>query len=179
MQFLGPREQQVLSLRFGLAGQERLSLTQVGKILAVSKERVRQIEERALKKLARLGREQRGCQRALIASLQIHRRTATTAQVSQSRRQRGTNTPAGIKPDGSPGRCSPVVVSPETAVIPMPETSTRSGPERIPVGPFLHYLMAECGVSPHTLAAYRSDLMRFVRWQKSEAPGPLASLECV
>ena len=61
--------------------------------------------------------------------------------------------------------------------LPMPETSTRSGPERIPVGPFLHYLMAECGVSPHTLAAYRSDLMRFVRWQKSEAPGPLASLD--
>lgn len=51
MQLLRPREQQVLSLRFGLAGQERLSLTQVGKILAVSKERVRQIEERAIKKL--------------------------------------------------------------------------------------------------------------------------------
>ena len=45
------------------------------------------------------------------------------------------------------------------------------------VGPFLHYLMAECGVSPNTLAAYRSDLMRFVRWHKSEAPGPLASLD--
>ncbi len=51
MQLLRPREQEVLTLRFGLAGQERLSLTQVGKILAVSKERVRQIEERALKKL--------------------------------------------------------------------------------------------------------------------------------
>jgi len=37
--------------------------------------------------------------------------------------------------------------------------------------------MAECGVSPHTLAAYRSDLMRFVRWRKSEAPRPLASLD--
>jgi integrase/recombinase XerD len=59
----------------------------------------------------------------------------------------------------------------------MPETPTRSGPERIPIGPFLHYLMAECGVSPHTLAAYRSDLMRFVRWQKSHAPGPLAGLD--
>ena len=59
----------------------------------------------------------------------------------------------------------------------MPNTSTRFGSERIPVGPFLHYLMAECGVSPHTLAAYRSDLMRFVQWQKSEAPGPLASLD--
>jgi RNA polymerase primary sigma factor len=51
MQILRPREQQVLSLRFGLAGQERLSLSQVGKILAVSKERIRQIEERALRKL--------------------------------------------------------------------------------------------------------------------------------
>jgi integrase/recombinase XerD len=46
-----------------------------------------------------------------------------------------------------------------------------------PVGPFLHYLMAECGVSPHTLAAYRSDLMRFVRWRKAVAPGPLANLD--
>jgi RNA polymerase primary sigma factor len=51
MQVLRPREQQVLSLRFGLAGRERLSLSQVGKILAVSKERIRQIEERALRKL--------------------------------------------------------------------------------------------------------------------------------
>jgi integrase/recombinase XerD len=37
--------------------------------------------------------------------------------------------------------------------------------------------MAECGVSPHTLAAYRSDLMRFVRWRQTKAPVPLASLD--
>jgi RNA polymerase primary sigma factor len=60
MQVLRPREQQVVSLRFGLGGQERLSLTQVGKILEVSKERVRQIEERALKKL-RASAEQSHC----------------------------------------------------------------------------------------------------------------------
>jgi integrase/recombinase XerD len=59
----------------------------------------------------------------------------------------------------------------------MSEKPAVSGPDRIPVGPFLHYLMAECGVSPHTLAAYRSDLMRFVRWRKAEAPGPLANLD--
>ncbi len=46
-----------------------------------------------------------------------------------------------------------------------------------PVGPFLHYLMAECGVSPNTLAAYRADIMRFVRWRKAHAPGPLAQLD--
>jgi integrase/recombinase XerD len=46
-----------------------------------------------------------------------------------------------------------------------------------PVGPFLHYLMSECGASPHTLAAYRSDLMRFVRWRRRFAPVPLDRLD--
>jgi integrase/recombinase XerD len=54
-----------------------------------------------------------------------------------------------------------------------PATSLRPDPHRDPLGPFLHYLMAECGVSPHTLAAYRADLARFVRWRKTSAPGPL------
>ncbi len=51
MDVLRPREQQVLALRFGLGGQSRLSLSQVGKVLEVSKERVRQIQDRALEKL--------------------------------------------------------------------------------------------------------------------------------
>lgn len=51
MQALRPREQQVLSLRFGLGGSARHSLSQVGKVLEVSKERVRQIQDRALEKL--------------------------------------------------------------------------------------------------------------------------------
>ncbi len=46
-----------------------------------------------------------------------------------------------------------------------------------PIGPFLHYLMAECGVSSNTLAAYRSDLMGFIRWRRVAAPGPLAGLD--
>ena len=45
------------------------------------------------------------------------------------------------------------------------------------IGPFLHYLMAECGVSPNTLAAYRSDIMKFDRWRNANAPGPLADLD--
>lgn len=48
---LQPREQRVVSLRFGLGGQPRLSLSQVGKLLKISKERVRQIQDRALEKL--------------------------------------------------------------------------------------------------------------------------------
>ncbi len=48
---LRPREQEVLALRFGLRGKTRHSLSQVGRALAVSKERVRQIQDRALEKL--------------------------------------------------------------------------------------------------------------------------------
>ncbi|HKM54108.1 MAG TPA: sigma-70 family RNA polymerase sigma factor [Isosphaeraceae bacterium] len=55
---LRPREQQVLSLRFGLDGGERLSLSQVGKVLAVSKERVRQIQDRALSRLRTMAEEE-------------------------------------------------------------------------------------------------------------------------
>ncbi len=59
----------------------------------------------------------------------------------------------------------------------MAATPSRPAQDRDPIGPFLHYLMAECGVSPNTLAAYRSDLMRFIRWRRAAVPGPLASLD--
>jgi hypothetical protein len=48
---LKPREQVVLKLRFGLDGQPRHTLSQVGKALAITGERVRQIQDRALQKL--------------------------------------------------------------------------------------------------------------------------------
>jgi RNA polymerase primary sigma factor len=51
MESLRPRERQVLSYRFGLGGSPRLSLSKVGQVLGVSKERVRQIQEVALKVL--------------------------------------------------------------------------------------------------------------------------------
>ena len=58
LEVLRPREQQVLMFRFGLGGGERLSLSQVGRLLEVSKERVRQIEDRALEKLRARAKEQ-------------------------------------------------------------------------------------------------------------------------
>jgi integrase/recombinase XerD len=58
----------------------------------------------------------------------------------------------------------------------MPPRRPEPSPHRDAVGPFLHYLMAECGVSPHTLAAYRADLVRFARWRKKAAPGPIAEM---
>ncbi|GIW89231.1 MAG: hypothetical protein KatS3mg108_3555 [Isosphaeraceae bacterium] len=54
---LRPREQEVITLRFGLRGEPRLSLSQVGKVMEVSKERVRQIQDRALEKLRTVARD--------------------------------------------------------------------------------------------------------------------------
>jgi len=48
---LSPREQHVLDLRFGLNGYDAHSLTQIGRMLRISKERVRQIQNVALEKL--------------------------------------------------------------------------------------------------------------------------------
>jgi RNA polymerase primary sigma factor len=48
---LAPREQVVLKLRFGLSGEPRQTLIQVSHVLGVSKERVRQIQESAMRKL--------------------------------------------------------------------------------------------------------------------------------
>ncbi len=51
MRLLNPREQMVVKLRFGLDGERRCSLIEVGQIMGVSKERIRQIQQRALEKL--------------------------------------------------------------------------------------------------------------------------------
>lgn len=48
---LHPREARVIKMRFGLQDGTYYTLSQIGKLLDVSRERVRQIEEEALKKL--------------------------------------------------------------------------------------------------------------------------------
>jgi len=50
---LPEREQQVLSLRFGLTDDHPKTLREIGEIMNLSRERVRQIESRALNKLRR------------------------------------------------------------------------------------------------------------------------------
>lgn len=47
-----PREREVLEMRYGLKTGDNMTLDQVGQILGVTRERVRQIEAKALKKLA-------------------------------------------------------------------------------------------------------------------------------
>lgn len=56
---LSDRERDVLRMRFGLEGDEPCTLEEVGQFLHVTRERVRQIELRALKKLRRLGPQEK------------------------------------------------------------------------------------------------------------------------
>ena len=53
---LSEQEQHVLKMRFGLDGQERHTLAEIGRLMEVSRERVRQVELKALRKLRNLPR---------------------------------------------------------------------------------------------------------------------------
>jgi len=53
---LSEQEQHVLALRFGLNGNERHTLSEIGRLMEVSRERVRQVELKALRKLRNLTR---------------------------------------------------------------------------------------------------------------------------
>jgi len=56
---LGPREQDILILRYGLRDGEPLTLEKIGERYGVTRERIRQIEMGALRKLRRLTAQQR------------------------------------------------------------------------------------------------------------------------
>ncbi len=62
---LKPREAEVLRLRYGLDGERVHTLKEVGVLMGVTRERVRQLEMRALRKLRhpRIGRRLKGYQR--------------------------------------------------------------------------------------------------------------------
>jgi RNA polymerase sigma factor (sigma-70 family) len=51
---VGDRERSILAMRFGLGGRDPLTLEEVGKKLRLSRERVRQLEERGLGRLRRV-----------------------------------------------------------------------------------------------------------------------------
>lgn len=57
MDQLTEQEREVISLRFGLEEEQRKTLSEIGRLLKVSRERVRQIEIKALRKLRGLTKE--------------------------------------------------------------------------------------------------------------------------
>ena len=56
---LGEREAQIIRLYFGLGEQPPLTLEEIGKIMGITRERVRQIKERALQRLRHISRSRR------------------------------------------------------------------------------------------------------------------------
>lgn len=58
LQSLSSRERRVLELRYGLGGEHPRTLDQVGGEFGVTRERIRQLEQQALRKLAALGEAQ-------------------------------------------------------------------------------------------------------------------------
>ncbi|MEB3261406.1 MAG: sigma-70 family RNA polymerase sigma factor [Cyanobacteriota bacterium] len=56
MAHLNEQERQVLNLRFGLDGEDRHTLAEIGRLLNLSRERVRQLELKSLRKLRNLTR---------------------------------------------------------------------------------------------------------------------------
>lgn len=60
LETLRPREKDVLKLRFGLNDGNKRTLEEIGQLFGVSRERVRQIETRALNKLRKMCRSNRG-----------------------------------------------------------------------------------------------------------------------
>ncbi|MDR2427304.1 MAG: RNA polymerase sigma factor RpoD/SigA [Endomicrobium sp.] len=51
LNYLLPREREIIRMRFGLGGVKPMSLEESGKVLKISRERVRQLEVKALKRL--------------------------------------------------------------------------------------------------------------------------------
>ena len=59
LQTLTPREREIIRLRYGLLNGYIYTLEEVGRIFEVTRERVRQIEAKAIKKLQTPGRSRR------------------------------------------------------------------------------------------------------------------------
>ncbi|MCL1972143.1 MAG: RNA polymerase sigma factor RpoD/SigA [Endomicrobia bacterium] len=51
LNYLPPREREIIRMRFGIGGMKPMSLEESGKVLKISRERVRQLEVKALKRL--------------------------------------------------------------------------------------------------------------------------------
>jgi RNA polymerase primary sigma factor len=80
MHEIGERERMILEFRHGLTGQTPMTLEEVGKRLKLSRERIRQIEERALLRLRRVANR--------MGLIEVNETRATTPNL-----QPGWNTP--------------------------------------------------------------------------------------
>jgi RNA polymerase primary sigma factor len=57
LDILNEKERNIIELRYGLSGKKPMSLKEIGDSYSLTKERIRQIEKRALQKLQKEGLE--------------------------------------------------------------------------------------------------------------------------
>jgi len=72
---VGDRERMILELRYGMSGKDPMTLEEVGKKLNLSRERIRQIEERALLRLRRVANRM-----GMIENTEVSRLNPTNIQ---------------------------------------------------------------------------------------------------
>jgi RNA polymerase sigma factor (sigma-70 family) len=58
LEYLDPREQQIIRMRAGLDGSDGMTLEEIGKQMGITKERVRQLNVRIMSKLRTIARDQ-------------------------------------------------------------------------------------------------------------------------
>jgi RNA polymerase sigma factor (sigma-70 family) len=58
LEYLQPREREIIRMRAGLDNHEQMTLEEIGQELGITKERVRQLNVRAMKKLRDIAQEQ-------------------------------------------------------------------------------------------------------------------------
>jgi len=56
LESLPEREREVLEMRYGLGGEEPLTLQEIGRHMGITRERARQLELQAIKRLRKSGR---------------------------------------------------------------------------------------------------------------------------
>lgn len=67
---LNPREEVIVRLRFGLDDGKKRTLAEIAKVFHVTRERIRQIESRALRKLRQPQRNER--LRGMVEGSEVH-----------------------------------------------------------------------------------------------------------
>jgi hypothetical protein len=97
---LTPREAKVLRLRFGLDRDRDYTFEEVGKIFGVTKERIRQIEAKALRKMRHPARSQR--------ILQAHS-DCEAVKSEKELKELGLKLKPDIKPEPAPKQRRPIV----------------------------------------------------------------------
>ena len=124
---LDVRERQVLRMRYGLQGQQPLSLSDIGSILRVSKERIRQIEEARCRSCGCRSTPPSSCSSSTIRPSD----SCARPQCSRAATTCAIPATAGARPGGGPNewRCSSAFTS---RVAPL--TSGLSYLRRMPAG---------------------------------------------